>query len=314
MKKEGETFEEYLDRLDIERYWRPWEVLKDLGAGGLPKDLVPRALGICGSAYRLVERHNEATACIQNAIKRGGAYRPSNHQRLATVYFDLRDFSRARYHIRLARDLYVNQASMRGIGETMVDAAFADYYEDAYREAALKAEGALDFPVGDGNQVSALQLLSMSRAAGAPGDALQPAQEATETAAKLHPFVFGKSLWSLGLLSAATRPRHADLLLCRAVSLLSVSHGEIVLCAVDLALLRAQKGTGSVSEAISLATKALSQSPDTREATAVRKAVQNLAFSVRAGRAAKEEKKALWARTKKWMITPPSELKAAALR
>jgi tetratricopeptide (TPR) repeat protein len=251
--KEGKGVgRDYLDSLDERRYEEPWEVerlvLQDVDDVELP--LLPRLLGVAGSALRLAFRQDEAEHAIHAGI---GIAREGKDalavgdllQRLSYVVADRGEHAEALRIAEKAAILYLRAGDRLGVAKALVDQGIWLYYLDRLREAITTFETALrDLPDCEKrNRFSALQVSGLCHQN--LGE-IEKALQYLKLAAELTPDknAEGKLLWlrssihrDLGQLDEAMRH------LVRTVEIFrDLHHGEAALATCDLARIQLLRG------------------------------------------------------------------------
>jgi tetratricopeptide (TPR) repeat protein len=278
-----------LERLDLERYWRPWDVIKESSSIQIPRRFRPCLLGVCGSAYRVLNRLEEAEQCIKGALLL--ADEPLDVgtllQRLATIEFDRRNINAYRNKVLEAQCVYLFEGMIEGIGKTFVDLAMADDLEDNTDSAIRCADAAFKYPLNSINKVAAHQVIARSfMKAGKVPQALERAQIASQEAREHLPdFVFGKTVWLQAEIAAHSGDlQAAEKLLSRAVKKFTISPADEIVCSSELARCRMLLGHQGLAEAAASHSMKVLKSSSLPVPAVLRKVLRDLMFTVRAAR------------------------------
>ncbi|HEX9734004.1 MAG TPA: tetratricopeptide repeat protein [Thermoanaerobaculia bacterium] len=251
--KEGKGVgRDYLDSLDERRYEEPWEVerlaLQDVDDVELP--LLPRLLGVAGSALRLLIRLDEAEHAIHAGI--GISLEREDQmavgdllQRLAFVVADRGEYADALGIAERAAILYLRTGDRIGVAKALVDQGIWLYYLGRPQEAIIAFESALrDLPArATLHRFTALQDLGLChQILGDVEKALRYLSAAEELTPNAN--AEGKLSWfrssihrDLGQLE------EAESQLCRTVEIFrGLHHGEAALTTCDLVRIQLLRG------------------------------------------------------------------------
>jgi len=204
----GRAYLEELDRLRYEEPRRVVELAED-AVPHLAPELLPRLLGVAGSAYRILVELDLAEhailAGLEIARERGEDGRVTGEllQRLAYVVGDRGEHGPALRIAERAMAAYMIAGDLAGVGKTLVVQSMLLYYLDRAREAAAASEVALRY-LPDSEQrhrFSALAYLGFAYLAlGDPPTAARYAGEARKFSSGMSPLFLGKLIWLQGLI------------------------------------------------------------------------------------------------------------------
>ena len=242
---------EVLEQLDTLRYEQAERVVRQTEelVDHVDLEILPRLLGVAGSAYRLWDIQLDAAqhvieAGLQMAKLRGDQGATGDlMQRLSYVAGDHGLHEAALEVAERATGVLVRAGDLVGVGKSLVDQGMWLYYLDRPLEAIKAQETALRrLPESVAfNRLTALQGLALNyHSLGKDDQAFELAQEAKDLCRDFDPSKLGKVLWleariSMGLKDYAL----AEKSLLKAVQIyLPIHHGETVLATTDLVRVR----------------------------------------------------------------------------
>ncbi|MCP4593373.1 MAG: tetratricopeptide repeat protein [bacterium] len=254
----------YLETLDQQRYEEPERVVKLAlwAVDHVELPLLPRLLGVVGSALRLLLRLDDAEHAIHAGIeivqgRDAQTVVGDLLQRLSYVVADQGDHAEA---LRLAEKevmTYLRVGDRIGLGKALVDSGMWLYYLDQPRESINTQEAALE-RLPDSlprSRCTAFQFIGLSyRRLGDPESAIKYLRKAEATAVGIEDWAMAKLTWLKGEI-------HMDLGqfdeaasdLWKVVEFFRERHpGETVLAACDL--VRVQLLQGRLADAYQTAT------------------------------------------------------------